>query len=405
MTVTGDLVTVDGTVVGVQGSGNADTIRLTLDETWDGYAKTAMWWDAHGAEAASRTLTTDLLEDIAESTRCYLVPVPPEALKYGGSCTLVLDGYIEGRRARTMSQVFSVAYAPVRRAVSEEVTTPTEMEQMQAQVESLVAAESARVAAEEARATAEATRDEAETDRAGAEEERAAAETERAEAETKRTTAETARANAEAQRVTQMAEIVERTGDAIDAAERVETVEAAIHSRRRTIVGTATDVEKLLPGDELIIVDDSSAVVATDYQTMLLEAQKAAAGTANNLETLAVLSAVNGTNLRRTAEGLLWTTDTVADFRAKLTAFAGAAVAGGYVDSDGACVATWAQTQTWLLEGTLLDPVNAELKEYPWRRVIPKTEYDAIKARLSAIELMLKFVAGDIGTLVEGGTL
>lgn len=136
MTVTGDLVTVDGTVIGVQGSGNADTIRLTLDEAWDGWAKTAAWWDAHGAEAVSQTVTAAQLEDVAVSTRCYLLPVPPEALRYGGECTLVLDGYKDGARARTVRQEFAVARAPERAAVLT-ATTPTEAEQLQEALEEL----------------------------------------------------------------------------------------------------------------------------------------------------------------------------------------------------------------------------------------------------------------------------
>ena len=107
MTVTGDLVEVDSSVVGVQGSGNADTLRLTFDAVWDGWAKTAVWWDAHGGEAVSRTLTADLLEDVAVSVRRYLLPVPPEALRYGGPCTLVVDGYQDGKRGRTVTQTSS----------------------------------------------------------------------------------------------------------------------------------------------------------------------------------------------------------------------------------------------------------------------------------------------------------
>ena len=136
MTVTGDLVEVDGTVVGVQGSGNADTIRLTLDAAWDGWAKTATWWDAHGAESVSQTVTAALLEDVAVNTRRYLLPVPPEALRYGGECTLVLDGYRDGTRARTVRQEFDVARAPARAAVLS-ADTPTEAEQLQEALEEL----------------------------------------------------------------------------------------------------------------------------------------------------------------------------------------------------------------------------------------------------------------------------
>ncbi len=180
--------------------------------------------------------------------------------------------------------------------------------------------------------------------------------------------------------------------------------QAALHLRRRVIVGTATDVERLMPGDELIIVDDSSTVHVTDYQDLLLEAQRASAGEENSLVALGVLSAVNATNLRRTADGLLWTTDTVADFCAKLTAFAGAAVAGGYVDAEGLCVATWAQAQAWLIDGALLSPLDAEVRDYPWRRAAPKTEYDAIKEQLVSIQAQLGEASGKVNTLITGGT-
>lgn len=189
-----------------------------------------------------------------------------------------------------------------------------------------------------------------------------------------------------------------------EAEENVLGAQAALHTRRRVRIGTATDVELLMPGDELIIVDDSSVTHTTDYQDLLLEAQKAAAGTTNNLETMAVLSVVNATNLRRTADGLLWTTDTLANFREKLTAFAAAAVAGGYVTTDGQCIATWAQAQAWLLEGTLFSPIDAEAKDYTWRKAAPKTEYDAIKERLGSIEAQLGQGAGTINTLITGGT-
>lgn len=186
-------------------------------------------------------------------------------------------------------------------------------------------------------------------------------------------------------------------------AEKADPDQAVVQLGGWVRIGTATDAELLMPGDELIIVDDSSAVSVVDYQDLLLEAQKAAAETENTLETMAVLSVVNATNLRRTAEGLLWTTDTLADFRAKLTAFAAAAVTGGYVTEDGKCSATWAQAQAWLLGGGLLSPLDAEARDYPWRRAAPKTEYDAIKEELNAIKAMLGQASDQTSTLVTGG--
>lgn len=214
MTVTGDLVEVDGSVVGVQGSGNADTLRLTFDAVWDGWAKTAVWWDAHGSEAVSRTLTADLLEDVAVSVRRYLLPVPPEALRYGGPCNLVVDGYRDGKRGRTVTQTFDVARAPTRAAVAGgAVTSPTDMEQMQRQVDellgqlqSVLSAEDERTEEENVRREAEALRAENENTRTANEAARLADEIDRAGAETARSKAEMSRDSKELKR--QEAEVV-----------------------------------------------------------------------------------------------------------------------------------------------------------------------------------------------------
>lgn len=200
----------------------------------------------------------------------------------------------------------------------------------------------------------------------------------------------------------------EAAQEAMEAAQAAEEstlgAQAALHLRRRVRIGTATDVELMMPGDELIIVDDSSITHTTDYQDLLLEAQKAAAEEENELETMAVLSVVNATNLRRTADGLLWTTDTLANFREKLTAFAAAAVAAGYVTTDGQCIATWAQAQAWLIEGALLSPLDAEAKDYTWRKAAPKTEYDAIKEDVASIKAQLGQATGTVNNLITGGT-
>lgn len=182
-----------------------------------------------------------------------------------------------------------------------------------------------------------------------------------------------------------------------------ERVQAALHLRRRVRFGTATDAEGNLPGDTLIIIDDSTVGHSIDYADLLLEAQKAAAGEENELEAMAVLSVVNTTNLRRTADGLLWTTDTLVDFRGALTAFAAAAVAAGYVDAAGMCVATWAQVQAWFLTGELLTPIDAEAMNYPWRKVSPKTEFDALKERMNSIEAQMGQAARRMYAMTTGG--
>lgn len=136
MRVTGDTVTRNSAVAGVQGSGNVDQVVLAFDGSWDGYTKRCVWWDAHGQEAARRLLTAELLVDPAGDVRTYMVPVPPEALRYAGECSLVVEGVAEGRLARSAAQSLQVVTAPLDETAPE--LTPGEVEQIQAQVDALL---------------------------------------------------------------------------------------------------------------------------------------------------------------------------------------------------------------------------------------------------------------------------
>ncbi len=191
---------------------------------------------------------------------------------------------------------------------------------------------------------------------------------------------------------------------ALAAAKEASTSLAALHMRDRVYVGSAAMAADMLPGDILIINDGGAVVGGANYRDLLEEARKAAAGSANVLESMAVLSAVNATNWRQDSAGALWTTDTLAVFRAKLTAFAGAAVAGGYQDPEtGRCTATWAQVQAWFITGTLKTPLQADAAGYPWRTEPPKTQMDGFSERLDAVEQMLDQTAGIFSALANGG--
>ncbi len=188
------------------------------------------------------------------------------------------------------------------------------------------------------------------------------------------------------------------------AAKEASTSLAALHMRDRVYVGPASMAADMLPGDILIISDGGAVVGGASYRNLLEEARKAAAGSANVLESMAVLSVVNATNWRQDSAGALWTTDTLAVFRAKLTAFAGAAVAGGYQDAEtGRCTATWAQVQTWIITGTLQTPLQADAEGYPWRTEPPKTQLDGLSERMDAVEQMLDQTAGIFSALANGG--
>lgn len=141
MAVTGDSVTLDSSVAGVQGSGNVDKIVVSFDPAWDGYAKSCAWWDAHGKQVGEpRMLTADMLVDLARDTRRYILVVPPEALREAGRCALVIDGWLDGTLARTVTQEFQVIPAPA--SAQGTAVTPTQAQQLQSEIESLTQAAS-----------------------------------------------------------------------------------------------------------------------------------------------------------------------------------------------------------------------------------------------------------------------
>lgn len=199
--VTGSNLTKDNRSAGVRGESNSRVLRIEFDAGWDGYAKKVTFWDAKGLNPVVRTLTADLLENAAASTRIYLCPIPGEAMAETGMMEFIIDGYVDGKRARSIPDKLMVNDAPISDNAGEPSDpTPTQVEQMQAQYESIMDtigdaavykedaadsayqanlarknAEFAETAAADARAIAEAAKDEAvmAAQRAQAEAERA----------------------------------------------------------------------------------------------------------------------------------------------------------------------------------------------------------------------------------------
>ncbi len=155
MALHGDAAQLDSSVAGVQGSGNVDTLVVRFDPSWDGFAKTVTWWDALGQEPVKRTLTADLLVDPAEDPRTYQTAIPPEPLAKAGRCQMVIDGYVAGKRARSVCVELDVLCAPVADAAGEPLDpTPTQAEQLQGEIEAILGdiARIARVEKEQAAA-------------------------------------------------------------------------------------------------------------------------------------------------------------------------------------------------------------------------------------------------------------
>ncbi len=206
----------DSRTAGVQGEGNAASLRLTFSEDWDGLAKKITWVDASGGNPVEVTLGADLLEDILTDTRTYLTAIPPEPLAKAGSCMAVLDGYQQGKRARSIPMQFKVEAAPFFPDAAEPTDpTPSQAEQLQAQIDAMLgtmqgyaqsanasagAAADAQTGAEEAESEAQLARDGAETARGGAEDAQEAAEAARDAAQAAKAGAEAAQEAAEAAR-------------------------------------------------------------------------------------------------------------------------------------------------------------------------------------------------------------
>lgn len=166
--VDGSHIRKDNRYAGVQHEGNTTRLRITFDESWDGYAKKVTWWDARGENPVEILLGADKLEDVTRSTRVYLCYIPPEPLAESGECTLVIDGYTDGRRQRSAADRLVVREAPYEEEAGESTDpTPTQAEQLQEEIDSILgtiaqastaaedAANSAQEAAHSAQAAAE----------------------------------------------------------------------------------------------------------------------------------------------------------------------------------------------------------------------------------------------------------
>ena len=139
LTVRGDTVHASRHRAGIQGEANATALVVSFDESWDGYAKKITFWDALGQNPVERTLTVDLLVDAARDTRTYKTTIPGEPLALAGECLLVVDGYMDGTRARSMAVRLTVEEAPVAEDAGEpDDPNPTQAEQLQVQIDAIM---------------------------------------------------------------------------------------------------------------------------------------------------------------------------------------------------------------------------------------------------------------------------
>lgn len=137
--VDGSHLTKDRGTAGVQHEGNSTVLRIKFDESWDNLAKSVTWWNAKGLNPVVRVLTVDMLEDIQTDTRVYRCPIPAEPLTEAGMCTFVIDGFLDGKRQRSVSDQLKVTAAPyAANAGAAADPTPTQAEQLQTQMEAVL---------------------------------------------------------------------------------------------------------------------------------------------------------------------------------------------------------------------------------------------------------------------------
>lgn len=173
--VSGIYLEKDNRNAGVQHEGNVTELRIEFDAGWDEFAKTVTFWNALMANPVKRVLTADLLEDVKTSTRAYIIPIPPEAMTEDGMMSFVIDGFVEGKRKRSVKGELNVLPAPYAEDAEDPTDpTPSQAEQLQVQIDTFkddlqeyaqtasAGATSASASASEAEASAEQAKQSAE---------------------------------------------------------------------------------------------------------------------------------------------------------------------------------------------------------------------------------------------------
>lgn len=136
--VNGSYLDKDSNYAGVQHEANSTWLHIVFNDIWDSLSKKVTWWNAKGENPVEIILSTNYLDKPLESLLSYLVPIPGEAMEEDGQNTFVIDGYSEGLRVRSVEA--SLIVRPARyadTAGSPSDVTPTQAEQLQAEIDSM----------------------------------------------------------------------------------------------------------------------------------------------------------------------------------------------------------------------------------------------------------------------------
>ncbi len=132
--VGGNHISKDNKTAGVRGEANVTKLRLTFDEGWNGFAKKITFWDARGLNP----VVIDLLPHLEESEGIYLVPIPAEPMEEAGMLTFVIDGTVDDKVQRSISDKLEVKDAPIEKNAGQPVPpTKNELTQLAEEIEKI----------------------------------------------------------------------------------------------------------------------------------------------------------------------------------------------------------------------------------------------------------------------------
>lgn len=124
----------DNKNAGVRGEANVAKLRITFDESWIPYTKKITFWNARGLNP----VVIDLLPHLAEGVNTYLVPIPAEPMEEAGALTFVIEGTVDDKVQRSLSDRLDVKDAPVAQNAGQPVPpTPDELTQLGGEIEKI----------------------------------------------------------------------------------------------------------------------------------------------------------------------------------------------------------------------------------------------------------------------------
>lgn len=135
--VFGNHLTKDSKNAGTRGEANITKLRITFDEGWDKFEKKVVFWDAYGENAVRIILTENLYENIEESTRIYLVPIPAEAMARAGMMSFEVIGSLNDIKQASITGELEVQDSKM--ILDPIPHTPDDISQLQTQFEDTVA--------------------------------------------------------------------------------------------------------------------------------------------------------------------------------------------------------------------------------------------------------------------------